>query len=88
MTRFNKDFGRVAALLKKSMEHLMPHQPLLAQGVGRKIDAVPLPNPPCMGHFTSQLDSSGWGIYGVKAYVIHLAAMAGAGHRFVPPFLI
>ena len=88
MTRFNKDFGRVAALLKKSMEHLMSHQPLLAQRIGRKIDPVPLTNPPRVGHLTGQLDGPGWGIHGVKTYVIHAAAMAGAGNRFVPPFLI
>jgi hypothetical protein len=41
-----------------------------------------------VGHLTSQLDGSGWGIHRVKAYVLHAAAVTGAGHRFVPPFLI
>jgi hypothetical protein len=88
MTRIDKDFGRVAALLQKSMEHLVPHQPLLTQSIRREIDSVPLTNPPRVGHLTSQLDSSGWGIHRVKADVLHVAAVTGAGYRFVPPFLI
>jgi hypothetical protein len=56
MTRIDKDFGRVTALLKKGMQHFMPHQPLLAQGIGREINPVSLSNPPRVGHLTGQLD--------------------------------
>lgn len=76
MTSLYEHVSRVAAALEERVQHLMAHQPLLTECVGREIDSVALPDPPGVGHFPGQFNSARGSVYSVKIHLSHFALTA------------